>query len=266
MKRTLSFGQILLAVALICCSFAKVTRAEGVSVPAPIVIELFTAQGCRSCPEADAYLTELGSEPDLLILSYHLDHWDYVGWPDPFALEAAKQRQKGYGETFGLRYVYTPQMVIQGREQVAGSMRDEVEQAIALARSRGPALRPLAVTIRDNPVRGDLAINVGPAVGLEGALLDSAAEVQVWAIRYHLRTETQITAGENAGMSVVNSHVVRGLEKLGPTDGPQITYYVNRPEPQEGLAVLVQARPTGPILGAASITLKELNDAETAQR
>src|SRR5215469_8529565 len=91
---------------------------------APVVVELFTSQGCNSCPPADAYLGELARRPELLTLGFHVDYWNYIGWTDPFARHWATQRQRGYMQSLNQRYVYTPQMVVNGASQGVGSEPD----------------------------------------------------------------------------------------------------------------------------------------------
>src|SRR5690242_20233995 len=110
----------------------------------PVVVELFTSQGCNSCPPADAYLGELAKRPDVLALSLHVDYWDYIGWKDPFAHHAFTLRQREYSRALSQRYVYTPQMVINGDLQGVGSERRTIEALIARAEKeqKAPASRP----------------------------------------------------------------------------------------------------------------------------
>src|SRR5271169_3162894 len=100
----------------------------------PIVVELFTSEGCSSCPPADALLAELAGRPDVLALSFHVDYWDRLGWKDPFSSPDATRRQHGYADLLGLATVYTPQMIVDGRWQAVGSDRSEVERALGSAR------------------------------------------------------------------------------------------------------------------------------------
>src|SRR5277367_5521376 len=115
---------ILLVLALMLSSVAQAGETR------PVVVELFTSQGCNSCPPADAYLGELAKRPDVLALSLHVDYWDYIGWRDPFAQHAFTLRQRDYSHALSERYVYTPQMVINGQLQGVGSQRGDIERLI----------------------------------------------------------------------------------------------------------------------------------------
>src|SRR5262245_56361084 len=106
---------------------------------APVVVELFTSEGCSSCPPADAFLGELAQRPDVVPLAFHVDYWDYIGWKDPYANPAFTQRQHDYKAALGLHMVYTPQMIVDGRTDVVGSERGSVEAAIGKA-GVGPKL------------------------------------------------------------------------------------------------------------------------------
>jgi hypothetical protein len=102
----------------------------------PVVVELFTSQGCSSCPPADALLDELAGRPGVVALSLHVDYWDYIGWKDPYASPMNTARQQRYAEALNLRYVYTPQIVVDGRANVVGSHRAEVPRVSSSATKR----------------------------------------------------------------------------------------------------------------------------------
>jgi len=200
----------------------------------PIVLELFTSQGCSSCPPADALLREIARErADVLALAFHVTYWDRLGWPDPYALPAATERQRGYVGISHAGTIYTPQAVVEGVRDVVGSDRRAVLAALAAA-------RPVAA------VRVDLIesaagvqIKIGPGVGAGRVLL----------LGYDAERRTAVAHGENAGRSLVEANIVRALDIAGTWDGAAQT--LTRPRPTgERLAVIVQAV-DGRILAAA---------------
>ena len=123
----------------------------------PVVVELFTSQGCSSCPPADALLAELIEQPDIIALSMHVDYWDYLGWRDRYASPAMTQRQRDYQAAHGARSIYTPQMIVQGREAVIGHRRADVAAAIAAQRAVPPA-----VDIRLMQTDGQVMVEIVP--------------------------------------------------------------------------------------------------------
>src|SRR5271169_1453212 len=123
----------------------------------PIVVELFTSEGCSSCPPADALLAELAGRPDVLALSFHVDYWDRLGWKDPYSSPDATRRQHGYADLLGLSTVYTPQMVVDGRWQAVGSDRSEVDRAFATAQRNREEV-PVALVVD----HGRAQIALGP--------------------------------------------------------------------------------------------------------
>ncbi len=205
--------------------------------PEPVVVELFTSQGCNSCPPADAYLAELAGDPGVLPLAYHVDYWDQLGWRDPFSSPAATARQRAYGRSLRLRTIYTPQMVINGRVDAVGSDRPAVIAAIAAARN----LPRVPVTVAADG--GALAIRVAAGAGSGRVLL----------IGYDLQHETRVRGGENAGKTLVNSNIVRTIEEIGTWSGAALTLSGPLPAPLTGAAVLLQAD-DGAIIGAAATT------------
>ena len=123
------------ALALFAALCVALAAAPVAAAERPIVVELFTSEGCSSCPPADALLAELATRPEVLALSFHVDYWDRLGWKDPFSSAAATARQRHYAEILGLGNVYTPQIVVDGRWQAVGSDRGEVEHALDAART-----------------------------------------------------------------------------------------------------------------------------------
>lgn len=203
----------------------------------PVVVELFTSQGCSSCPPADALLRELAlGRADVLPLAFHVTYWDRLGWPDRFALAAATARQRGYARISGVGTIYTPQMVVDGVVDVVGSDRPRVLAAIEAAalRAREGALS-VAVT-RD---RDGLAVALGEGTG----------SGQVLLVGFDPEHRTPVGRGENAGRVLVEANIVRSVTELGPWSGVAWTLRVAAPA-GERHAVLVQAA-DGRMLGAA---------------
>jgi hypothetical protein len=199
----------------------------------PVMVELFTSQGCSSCPPADAFLAELAKREDVVALSFHVDYWNYIGWQDPFASAWATQRQRDYGRALGQRYVYTPEMVVGGAAHAAGSNRAEIERLLAEARARpGPEI----TLAREGDT---LRVRVGAGSGSGTVLL---AEIDGEHV-------TTVARGENGGRTLRNVNVVRRLQTLGPWRGEALELSVAA-APRR-CAVWVQADGPGPVLGAA---------------
>jgi len=212
----------------------------------PIVVELFTSQGCSSCPPADQFLGDLAKQPGILALSFHVDYWDYIGWKDPFASHEATLRQRKYAQAFDIAYVYTPQMVVQGSAQGVGSDRSDIEAEIAHLREKRASHPSLRLERRGD---GSLAVEVGAGNPKEAAT--------VWLICYDRHHETQVPRGENAGATLIDYHVVRHFETIASWNGEAVTLTVPTGEvseylsnPNGAIAVLVQSAGTGPILAA----------------
>jgi hypothetical protein len=230
-----------LAVAILIAA-ALFSPAAAADQRAPVVIELFTSQGCSSCPPADAVLGELSERADVLPLSFHVTYWDRLGWPDSFGLEAATARQETYATSLGLRGLYTPQMVIGGRIDVVGSSRSRVLRAIdLLATHREPGS---AITVQDGTIR------------LAGG---SQGTATVWLIAFDDAHDVKISRGENAGRTLRYHRVVRDIERLGRWAG--VPMQLGLPTARhvasgrDGLAILVQRESDGAILTAARVDL-----------
>ncbi|HLG87338.1 MAG TPA: DUF1223 domain-containing protein [Alphaproteobacteria bacterium] len=198
----------------------------------PVVVELFTSQGCSSCPPADAFLAELATRPGVLALGFHVDYWDKLGWKDPLSATGSTERQHQYAKWFGRRELYTPQMVVDGRREFVGSDRNEINAAIAL---RPAAIAP--VSFSDD--RKSVTVGAGDGYG------------KVLLVRYVLTRSNAVSAGENAGRMATDVDAVTVLKPLGDWKGSALTYAVDPPTANEGVAVLVQAD-DGLILGAGS--------------
>lgn len=202
----------------------------------PVVVELFTSQGCSSCPPAEQVLLELADRrTDVLALGFHVDYWDRLGWKDPYSSRMATERQQGYQRLIGSDQIYTPQMVVDGRADALGSDRDAVTSALNRARAAARAPVPISVTRSGDAVE----VTVGAGNGRGRALL----------VGYDPRRETPVRRGENAGRTILQANIVRSLSVLGDWSGREVALRAAAPA-GERLAVLLQA-PSGEILGVA---------------
>jgi hypothetical protein len=230
----------LAVAALIAAAFFFPTAAADAT--APVVVELFTSQGCNSCPPADTVLAELTGRGDVLPLSFHVTYWDRPGWADTFGLEAATARQEAYARSLDLDGLYTPQMVIGGRIDVVGSNRSGVLRAIDLLAAHGES--------------GPAITEENGKIGLHGG---SSGDVTVWLMAFDDTHDVKIPLGENAGRTLLYHCVVRGIERLGRWTGTAVTFdlpIVRRTsEGRDGLAILVQRDGDGAILTAARVNL-----------
>lgn len=226
-------------IALVALLLA-VPAAQAQSPDRPIVVELFTSQGCNSCPPADEFLRELSARRDVLAIEFHVDYWDYIGWRDPFAQRHFTDRQRAYSRAMEQRYVYTPQMVIDGRFQEVGSDREAVLRLIERARTaRGGALTIEAVQGERASVRVSGIVS-GPAM--------------VWAAVLDPANETDVLRGENGGRRLVNTNTVRRMQRLGTYNGTAEEFPMIACEPHQTVAIVVQgANGHGPIYAAKLI-------------
>jgi len=229
------------AAALGVMASTEAIRAE----PSRTVVELFTSQGCSSCPPADEELGELTHSSDLLPLSFHVDYWNYIGWNDPFSSKAATLRQKAYSAHLHLRYIYTPQMVIDGISETVGSARSKVHNLIETARQRAKLAIEVERGMRDG-IRVTIPAESHPHAGPPAV---------VWGVLYDHSRTTPVTRGENAGRTITNANVVRAIDKVGEWNGERTVILVRAPADADAdhHAVIVQGdMGTGPILGAVS--------------
>ncbi|MDO1560190.1 DUF1223 domain-containing protein [Brevundimonas sp. 2R-24] len=203
------------------------------------VVELFTAQGCDGCPDANAYAAGLARNPDLIVLTYGVDYWDYLGWEDTFARPEFVERQRAYRAALRQRDIYTPQVVINGHGQAPGVRAEALDTL--LGEERG---RPRAVI--DTRFQNDgQRIAVGSGRAPRGG-------ADVWLVRYQAEVDpVLVRRGENRGVSVPHANVVRELADIGDWRGRAASYDLPEPSvPGLTTVVLVQARATGEILAA----------------
>jgi hypothetical protein len=216
---------------------AALSPAAGLAVERPVVVELFTSQGCSSCPPANAYLNELSKQRrDVLALAFHVTYWDRLGWKDPFSLEAATRRQAVYGRRFG-DGSYTPEMVVDGAASMVGSARGQVGAAIENARRNGRSSAAVNLTRNGEQV----SIEVGAGSGSGNILL----------VGFDHEHTTAIARGENSGRTLVEANVVRSMRSVGQWSGSALRISERFPEGQD-VAVLVEA-PDGRIIGACRL-------------
>jgi hypothetical protein len=207
------------------------------------VVELFTSQGCSSCPAADTFLGELAKRPDVLALSEHVDYWDYLGWKDPFASSENTERQRAYARRLGSGYVYTPQMVVQGMGQIAGADRKGVLELVARAKDL-----PLVSVEVKRTGEGAMEARLGATT--------LPAAVDVFLVRFDPKHSTTIARGENVGRQAQNYNVVRGFTRLAVWNGEPTSLPVRATRAAgETWAILLQQTNGGHILGAARVEL-----------
>jgi hypothetical protein len=211
------------------------------------VVELFTSQGCSSCPKADAMFSEFSKRGDLITLAWHVDYWDYIGWPDTFADPANSDRQRAYAASWGSSRIYTPQMIINGAKGVVGSREKEVTSAI----DEAALAVPVGLTLGTDM----LEVTVGPQA-------DGVPAV-VWLVTFKDHAAVMIERGENAGKTVDYTQIVTGRQMLGMWDATAGTH-LKLPlseltaDGSNGAVILVQGDKDGlpgPILGAAQVQM-----------
>lgn len=221
-------------------SIAAVIMAGGATARTPVVVELYTAQGCGSCDKANAYAATLADRAGVTALTFNVDYWDYLGWKDTFAQPEFSQRQRDFDKRFGLKDVYTPQIIVEGEGQASGDSPAEVDGLIKKARrapANGPEITP----------RADGTVEIGAGRGAS-----PRRPLTVWLIRFDLRLESvQVKEGDNRGQTVSHRNVVRQLARLGPWAGRRKVYRLPA-APADGLAslILVQGQNGGRIVAA----------------
>jgi hypothetical protein len=237
---------LLLFIALVVGSYASGARAE-----TPVVIELFTSEGCSSCPPADALLADLSrksppSGTKLILLGEHVDYWNYIGWTDRFSSAQFSQRQNDYAKDFNLASVYTPQMVIDGHWELVGNGAAEVYRDISKAAAQP---KPAQVSLRWEPEQ-KLHIAVQSPAGERPKVLMVITEDGL---------STAIKSGENGGRTLQHAAVVRQLKELGTATNGQfeitadVAAHSDWNPAKLKVVVLVQQPGTGRILGAESV-------------
>ena len=204
----------------------------------PVVIELFTSQGCSSCPPADALMHKLAARDDVIALSMHVDYWDYIGWEDEFGRPENAARQRAYAAAGGRRSIYTPQMIIGGVDSVVGTHPMDVADLIT----------------KHSRAQKDVALNVARSGGkiTIAATARHAAKYEVKFIRYAHKRTTAIKRGENAGKTITYVNVVSDFKTVKKWDG-RAPLALSANVGSEPLVVLIQRANHGAIEAAATV-------------
>jgi hypothetical protein len=250
-KPAMNIRSIVVAAALAC---AAVTPAAG---EPRAVVELFTSQGCSSCPPADRLMGKLAQDSSLVTLSLPVDYWDYLGWKDTLALHGNSIRQREYAVTRGDREVYTPQVVVNGVVHVLGSDKAAIERAIAQTRGKAPCTLPVKLTVSG----GKVTVHLPAATGAHKS-------GEVWLLPVTDEAKVKIGRGENRGRTLNYYNVVRRWVKLGDWTGEEKDFSIDLAKLAAGgvslknidhVAVLVQsgsAKHPGLVVGAATASLR----------
>lgn len=231
---------------------SQATDAADAAVPsraveAKAVVELFTSQGCSSCPTADAALGRLAKRDDVIALSLSVDYWDYLGWKDTLANPKFSERQRAYGKTRGDGKIYTPQVVVNGLTHVNGSDESQIGRLID---KTAKTLAPQRVSIRLSQENDKLVVDAGAAQ--PGT---TAKEATLWLAVIAKSVTVPIERGENKGETITYNNVVRELIPIGMWNGKPMTVQLERHSfmrpGTDRCAVLLQQGQAGPIIGAA---------------
>ncbi len=208
----------------------------------PVVVELFTSQGCSSCPGADNLLHELAARDDVLALALHVDYWDYIGWKDTFASPQYTARQKAYAKSAGARMIYTPQMIINGKDRVVGTHAVDVVDVIDRHKAMDPYVS-LEVS------RDGSRLNIRARA--IGAPLEDRLTVQL--IRYRPQARVDIERGENAGRSINYVNIVTDLETLKQWDTHEPLVIDTDVSGNQPVVILLQHEGYGPVAAVARL-------------
>jgi hypothetical protein len=241
------------ALAAVLALAAGVANAGEVKRPLGVV-ELFTSQGCSSCPPADAALIELAQRGDIIALSFHVDYWDYLGWRDTLASPANTQRQQGYSRSFGAQSVYTPQAVINGRTHMSGAKKSEIEGSIAEMAAGG--VDGMRVDVSADWSGESIMIDIG-------AGFTAHQKAHVLVVYFDSESRVAIERGENRGKTMIYRNAVTSLQSVGMWHGRATRLEVplgdTRRAGAGGCAVLLQKvskdGTPGPILGATLLPI-----------
>jgi hypothetical protein len=219
-----------------------VTATTVQATPRLSVVELYTSEGCSSCPPADAYLGELARREGILALSFHVDYWNDLGWRDASALSSLTSRQQAYARRLRLNSIFTPQIIVDGRESFVGTDRRGIEAFLA----RSSPKHPITLSVEN----GEVVIAVAPSETSEGD--------EVVLVPFRQRIVTQVVRGENHGRTLEEFNVVRELRTVGRTSTQSQQWHIRfdaLPKDATDVAVLLQRPQQGEIVGVARVSL-----------
>ncbi len=256
-------SSLVLGAALLAAGPSPAARAAMTAEPV-VVVELFTSQGCSSCPPAYGFLAELAERKGLLVLSYHVDYWNYMGWKDTFSSPQMTQRQRAYAQQLGQRYVFTPQMVVDGMAHAEGAARARIESLLVDARKMIDKKLPIRVSRAGlNEVKVGLPaarpMDKGKKAADSTVAKPKMKTGTLWLIAYDDKHTTEIGKGENRGRTLSYHNVVRSIKPVATWEGKQTHVVVNLAEEiaagYKNCAVLLQAGEGGRILAAARLPM-----------
>ena len=239
-KTPVSVG-LIGAMAVLCLT--AMARAQTAPPGKPVVVELFTSQGCSSCPPADALLGELAKLPNVVALAFHVDYWDSIGWRDRYEISIAAKRQVRYVDTLNLSSAFTPQVVVDGRASYVGSDRRRILAALAERQEDVPVAvevssSELVINLPDRAAQSDFDVNV---------------------VAYLPEATTPIGRGENSGRTLTEFNIVREFRRVATWDGkPNVLRLplASFPADATQVAVLLQQSKQGSIVGSAVAALR----------
>ena len=223
-------------ICMLCAYYPLSTTAEGTVIPHPVVFELFTSQGCSSCPPADKIASKYADYAGILVLSYHVNYWDYLGWKDPYSTSENTDRQREYASAYlHSRVVYTPQAVIQGVFDVVGSDELALQGALSKA-SKNTIWVEAKLKITDGKLNVTLPVT-------------SNVNANLLIVGYQKYASNAVPRGENSGTILTHRNSVTNIIPLGQWHGDALNMTKDRPS-GDGVAVLIQSSDKGEIIGA----------------
>lgn len=207
----------------------------------PVLVELYTSQGCSSCPPADEFMAQLVNDPNIIALSLHVDYWDYIGWADTFGSPQFTKRQKAYAKAIGSRTIYTPQMIVDGQDRVEGTDPMRVLDSIRRHLMNGSDVRLSVVRSGEKVnIRAETATPLG-------------REARIQLVRYLPSSTVEIERGENAGQSVTYHNIVTSWQTIGNWPGVAPLEMTADAPGDEPVVVIVQTEGPAEVLAAVKV-------------